>query len=93
MLYLLLVAASYVVFVFIAESLNPFQLTGARVKRNRWKFGRSVALVMVLVGLSCLLLRDFLQMNLQLTMGVFITCTLFLMIPGYVKYRRRKIWH
>jgi len=92
MLYLLLIPVSYIVFVFISESLNPFHITTVPTKRRRWRLGRVAALITLTVGLLCLIVMDTFQLEPRLVLAVFLTTCLTLMLPSVVKYRRKKIW-
>ncbi len=59
---IVLCTLTYLAFVFFSESVNPFARPAVSMSRHRWKYGRRMALAVLIGGLCALILLDLASM-------------------------------
>lgn len=92
MLYLVLFALSYSVFVFISEKFNPFVITVLPFKRRRWRLARQTSVIVFVVGLACLVSWQFLGIDRRFLGAIFFIVTFLFLIPCLLRYKHKGVW-
>ena len=75
-----LVAMTYLAFVFFAEMSNPFAKPRGHILRTQWRYGRKMALAVLIGGVTTLALLNMTQMasHVAVAIGLIITSVLAL---------------
>ena len=82
---------SYLIFVFIAGSLNPLTREKTRLKKPHRKLGNSAALASLVAGIVAI---GFLRLGVEdrLALALYLLLTCVLLIPSVIRFRRSRIW-
>ncbi len=94
---LILLAISYMAFVFTSNMLNPFRVNQFRFsntpsKKKQHQLGRAVALCSLVAGIVALLMTHFFGIDRRLALLIYVCGAAILILPSLVKYRRRSLW-
>ncbi len=90
LLILCLPIVSYLMFVFVSETLNPFTQVESRLRRPYWRLGRSLALVSMVSGLLSIYLMHMLSLDSRLAVALYLAATIVLILPSFLKFRRSR---
>lgn len=87
-----LLVASYILFFFTADQMNPFVRPPAPLKRRRWRLGRRCAATLLMIGILFLL-----NVSFQLVMGWWQLPALLLVAvvmigPALRRFSRTRHW-
>lgn len=89
---LVVVAITYLLFVFLGNSLNPFKSPKGR-QRFRWKFARIVALIFFFCALAVLFLRIEWQLSVVEASALLAAwCAVLCIFPAVSYYRNVKAY-
>jgi len=89
---LVLLAVSYVAFVFISDLFNPFVSVKAPLKRRRWRLGRAAAVSSLFAGALAILLLNINALDEHTALAAYLLLTSIFVTPAIVKYKKTAIW-
>lgn len=87
-----LLVASYVLFVFTADQMNPFVKPPAPLKRRRWRLGRRCALTLLLVGALFLVNVSFVLVTGWWQLLVLALVVAVMIGPALRRFFRTRQW-
>ena len=91
LLILFLPVVSYLMFVFVSETLNPFTRVESRIRRPYWRLGRALALASIASGLAAIYLMHTLSLDSRLALAFYLVTTFVLLLPSLMKFRRSRL--
>ena len=89
---LLLVAVSYIIFVFLSDQFNPFIAAKAPLKLRRWRLGRALAFASLVAGFMALTLLSTNLIGELVALFVYLMLGAICIIPAVVRHRKSAIW-
>jgi len=90
--FLLLIAVSYAIFVFMTDVFNPFCAVNGLLKRRIWRLARSVALASLVAGTLTLIMLDSPGSVTRSALATYLALVGLFVTPSVIQYRNSSIW-
>ncbi len=76
MLFFIVLASSYFIFLFVGESINPFMAPSGHVKRVRWQLGWFSTIVHIFSACAAILIAQMWSLDPLLLLLIYVTVSL-----------------
>jgi len=89
---MLLLPASYAIFVFTSNLYNPFVIAKGLLRRSSWQLGRAVALASLIAGTLAIVLMDGYNLSARDALAMYLVMVGLLTTPSIIAHRKNSIW-
>lgn len=90
--FILLIAVSYAIFVFMTHVFNPFGAVKGLMKRRIWQLARAVAMASLVAGTLTIVILDSSGPAARSALATYLALVGLFVIPSVIRYRNSSIW-
>ena len=91
LLILCIPVVSYLLFVFVSETTNPFSKVKSPLRKPHWRLGRSIGIASLVSGFLSVYLLYAMGLNPRLVLALYIAMTVTFVLPSLGKFKRTRV--
>ena len=91
--FVLVIAVSYAIFVFMSDAFNPLTVVRGAMKRRIWRLARAVAMASLVAGTLSILMLNGYDSAARSALATYLVLVGLFVIPSTIEYRKTSLWH
>jgi len=90
--FILLLAVSYAILVFMTNIFNPFGAVRGLMKRRIWQLARAVAIASLVAGTVTIVMLDSNGSAARSALATYLALVGLFITPSVIRYRNSSLW-